>query len=67
MSTAIYVRRVFFGVVPIIALVLGYGEVFMSQARATEGVKNVVLVHGDSWTDPVGKASTSISRKTATT
>ena len=34
------------GVVPIIAMVLGEGEVFMSQARAVEGVKNVVLVHG---------------------
>jgi pimeloyl-ACP methyl ester carboxylesterase len=32
--------------VPIIAVVLGYGEMFMSQARAVEGVKNVVLVHG---------------------
>jgi pimeloyl-ACP methyl ester carboxylesterase len=32
--------------VPIIAVVLGYGEVCMSQGRAAEGVKNVVLVHG---------------------
>src|SRR5258706_13802419 len=40
------VRRTFLGVVPIIMMVLGYGEVFMSQARAVEGVKNVVLVHG---------------------
>jgi hypothetical protein len=39
-------RRAFFGVVPIIAVVLGYGEVFMSQARTVEGVRNVVLVHG---------------------
>jgi pimeloyl-ACP methyl ester carboxylesterase len=27
-------------------VVLGYGEVFMSQARAVEGVKNVLLIHG---------------------
>jgi hypothetical protein len=27
-------------------VVLGYGEVFMSQAKSVEGVKNVVLVHG---------------------
>ena len=33
-----------FGVLPIIALVLGYQEVSMSQARG--GIKNVVLVHG---------------------
>jgi len=33
-------------VVPIIMMVLGYGEVFMSQARAVEGVKNVLLIHG---------------------
>ena len=45
MSTAIY-RRVVIRVMPIIALVIGYGEVFMSEARAVEGVKNVVLVHG---------------------
>jgi pimeloyl-ACP methyl ester carboxylesterase len=32
--------------VPIIAVVLGYGEVFMTQARTVEGVRNVVLVHG---------------------
>ena len=40
------VRRTFLGVVPIIMMVLGYGEVFMSQARAVEGVKNVLLIHG---------------------
>ncbi len=27
-------------------MVLGHGEVFMSQARAVEGVKNVLLIHG---------------------
>jgi pimeloyl-ACP methyl ester carboxylesterase len=46
MSKAIYARRAFLGILPIIAVVLGYGEVFMSQARVVEGVKNVVLVHG---------------------
>jgi pimeloyl-ACP methyl ester carboxylesterase len=45
MSKAI-VRRAFLGLVPIIMVVLGYGEVFMSQARAAEGVKNVLLIHG---------------------
>ncbi len=45
MSTAI-MRRAFLGLVPITVLALGYGEVFMSQARAVESVKNVVLVHG---------------------
>jgi pimeloyl-ACP methyl ester carboxylesterase len=45
MSKAI-VRRAFLGLVPIIMVMLGYGEVFMSQARAAEGVKNVLLIHG---------------------
>jgi pimeloyl-ACP methyl ester carboxylesterase len=45
MTTAI-VRRAFLGLVPIIMVVLGYGEVFMSQASAAEGVKNVLLIHG---------------------
>jgi pimeloyl-ACP methyl ester carboxylesterase len=45
MSKAI-ARRAFLGLVPIIMVVLGYGEVFMSQARAAEGVKNVLLIHG---------------------
>ena len=40
------VRRALFGILPIIALVLGYQEVFMSQVTANSGVKNVVLVHG---------------------
>ena len=35
-----------FGVMLIIALVLGYAEVFMSEAQAVGGVKDVVLVHG---------------------
>jgi pimeloyl-ACP methyl ester carboxylesterase len=33
-------------VVPIIMVVLGYAEVFMSQAKAAAGIKNIVLVHG---------------------
>src|ERR1700675_2162846 len=45
MSKAI-ARRAFLGLVPIIMVVLGYGEVFMSQARAVEGVKNILLIHG---------------------
>jgi pimeloyl-ACP methyl ester carboxylesterase len=45
MSIAI-ARRAFLGLVPIIAMVLGDGEVFMSQARAVDGVRNVLLIHG---------------------
>src|SRR5580765_1263977 len=44
--TAGTVRRAFLGVVPIIMVMLGYGEVFMSQANAAAGVKNVLLIHG---------------------
>jgi pimeloyl-ACP methyl ester carboxylesterase len=39
-------RRGLFGVLPIIALMIGYQEVFMSHVRADGDVKNVVLVHG---------------------
>ena len=46
MSKATKTRRGLFGVLPIIALMFGYQEVFMSQATANGGVKNVVLVHG---------------------
>src|SRR2546427_11264140 len=46
MSTATKPRRAMFGVLPIIALMLGYQEVSMSQAKANGGIKNVVLVHG---------------------
>ena len=38
-------RRAFLGLVPIIGVMVG-GEVFMSQAKAGGGIKNVVLVHG---------------------
>jgi hypothetical protein len=34
------------GFLPIIVVMLGVGEVLMSQASALAGVKNVVLVHG---------------------
>jgi pimeloyl-ACP methyl ester carboxylesterase len=44
--TATTVRRAFLGLVPIIMVMLGYGEVFMSQANAAAGVKNVLLIHG---------------------
>src|SRR5262245_39974352 len=46
MSKGTKTRRAVFGVLPIIALVLGYQEVSMSQAKANGGIKNVVLVHG---------------------
>ena len=46
MSKATKTRQAVFAVLPIIALVLGYQEVSMSQARTNGGIKNVVLVHG---------------------
>ena len=46
MSKATKARRAVFGVLPIIALVLGSQEVSMSVTRANGGIKNVVLVHG---------------------
>ena len=46
MSTVVFARRAFLGLVPVIALASGLGEVSMSQARAVESVKNIVLVHG---------------------
>ena len=44
MSIATKTRLAVLGVLPIIALVLGYQEVSMSQEKG--GIKNVVLVHG---------------------
>src|SRR5207244_8513814 len=46
MSKATKARRAVFGVLPIIALVLGSQQVSMSVTRANGGIKNVVLVHG---------------------
>jgi pimeloyl-ACP methyl ester carboxylesterase len=40
------VRRAFLGLVPIVMVMLGYGEVFMSEAKAAGGVKNILLIHG---------------------
>jgi pimeloyl-ACP methyl ester carboxylesterase len=39
-------RRAFLGILPIVAVTIIFGEVFMSQASAVSGVKNVALVHG---------------------
>jgi pimeloyl-ACP methyl ester carboxylesterase len=39
-------RRAFLGVVLIVMVMLGYGEGFMSEAKAAEGVRNVLLIHG---------------------
>jgi len=39
-------RRIALGFLPIAAITLGLGEVQMSHAGTTNGVKNVVLVHG---------------------
>src|SRR5258705_10771658 len=44
--TATTVRRAFLGLVPIIMVMLGYGEVFMSEAKAAAGVKKILLIHG---------------------
>src|SRR5262250_37608 len=38
-------RRIALGFLPIAAITLGLGEVQMSHAGTTNGVKNVVLVH----------------------
>jgi pimeloyl-ACP methyl ester carboxylesterase len=46
MLKSTFARRAILGLAPVIALMLGQGEVFMSQASAVEGIKNVVLVHG---------------------
>src|SRR4029079_2039240 len=40
------VRRAFLGLVPIIMVMLGYREVFMSEAKAAGGVNNILLIHG---------------------
>src|SRR5258708_6847625 len=34
------------GVLTIVALTIASGEVFMSEAKAIEGVRNVLLIHG---------------------
>ena len=39
-------QRTIFGVLPIIGVMLGLGEVVMAQAGRDTGVKSVVLVHG---------------------
>jgi pimeloyl-ACP methyl ester carboxylesterase len=39
-------RRILFGVLPIMVIMLGFGGVLLSQAETPAGVKNVVLVHG---------------------
>jgi pimeloyl-ACP methyl ester carboxylesterase len=46
MSRTIYGQRALFALVLVVGAVLTYGEVFMSQAKAIEGIKNIVLVHG---------------------
>jgi len=46
MVGAINLRRAFLGSLLIIAAMVGYQEGAMSQAKAADGIKNVVLVHG---------------------
>ena len=46
------------GLVPVGALLFGFGEVAMSQTSQPGNVRNVVLVHGAGWTGPDGEAST---------
>jgi pimeloyl-ACP methyl ester carboxylesterase len=40
------IRRIVFRFLPVIAIMLGFGEILVSQASTPAGVKNVVLVHG---------------------
>ena len=56
-------RRAYFGVAPIIALVLGYQEVFMSQAKAVAESRTSFWCTGGSWTVPAGRASTTLLKK----
>jgi hypothetical protein len=46
------------GIVSVGTMLLGFGEVVMSQTSQPGHVRNVVLVHGAGWTVPDGKAST---------
>ncbi len=46
MSRAAKMRRASWAFLPAIALMVGYQEGFMSDVKAANGVKNVVLVHG---------------------
>src|SRR2546426_12766894 len=39
-------RRMFIRSRPIVAIMLGVGEILMSQTSASGGVRNIVLVHG---------------------
>ena len=66
MSTAT-VRRAFLGLVPIIMVMLGYGEVFMSQAKHLEGSRTSCWFMGVRGRVRAGRASTTCSRRTATT
>ena len=46
------------GIVSVGTLLLGFGDVVMSQTSQPGNVRNVVLVHGAGWTGLDGKAST---------
>jgi|SRR5712671_1986452 len=45
-TSALRTRRIALGLLTIATITLGFGEAKMSHAEATNGVKNVVLVHG---------------------
>lgn len=46
-ATALHqIKRMLIRFVPIVAILLGVGEILMSQTNASGGLKNVVLVHG---------------------
>src|SRR5262249_55926649 len=39
-------RSIIFGILPVFAVLLGFGKVLLSQTSTSGDVKNVVLVHG---------------------
>jgi pimeloyl-ACP methyl ester carboxylesterase len=45
-TALLHIRRMVVRSLPIVAIMLGVGEILVSQPNASGGVKNVVLVHG---------------------
>ena len=64
-SKAVHARRALLGILPIIAAVVGYGR--CSCRRQLRESRTSFWCTAGSWTGPVGKASTTFSRRTATT
>ena len=40
------IRRIVFGFLPVIIIMLGFGEMLIAKASTPAGVTNIVLVHG---------------------